>query len=244
MKTVYIGDIHGRINIVRYVDETFKNHRKVFVGDYVDAFDRTRAEQLECVRQVIAMVKRGDTIALMGNHDMGYLVPREMSATGYAHKMENMLHWNQLTGDMWKYFQYYLWDAENKILATHAGICKYVWQECGLTLENLEDKFFEWRRDPYYTGPLYWMGDYRGGVDRAGGPLWCDWNEEFAPVDGVIQIFGHTHLHKDEKHDKNEGIRQIGQNYNIDCLGHRAELLEFDDETKQFNKIVLDFLKS
>ena len=240
MKTLYIGDIHGRINILRYVDETFKNHRKVFIGDYVDAFDRTRAEQMECLLKIFEMVDKGDTIALMGNHDLGYLFPREMQCTGYSRNFHDRLAWHLVLPKMHKYLQYYMWDAKNNILVTHAGLTNYIWKEWNVTPENLEDKFFEWIRDQYFVKPLYWLGKYRGGHDIVGGPLWCDWNAEFTPVEGITQIFGHTTLHNEERHDKKEGIRKLGQNYNIDCLANRNEFLEFDDETKQFNTILVD----
>ncbi len=42
MKVLFVGDIHGRLEIMEQVEREFPNHLKVFVGDFVDSFDRSR----------------------------------------------------------------------------------------------------------------------------------------------------------------------------------------------------------
>jgi hypothetical protein len=239
MKTLYIGDIHGHIEVIRFVYNEFPNHRKIFVGDYVDAFDKTRAEQLACIEMIVDKAGNDpNTIALMGNHELSYLVPA-MKCAGYARNFQDMLTWHQITNKMWKYLKYYHYDAENHILVTHAGLCKYIWKERGLTLATLEDTLFQWARDPDYCTPMYWIGRQRGGVDHVGGPLWCDWNADFTPVLGLTQIVGHT-AWIDLQHEMNDGIRKRGNNYNLDCYAREFEFLEFDDVTKQFDIIQID----
>lgn len=236
MKTIYVGDIHGNLSVIKYVDENFKDYKKVFLGDYVDSFDFTRAEQFACIEMIISMSERGDTIALMGNHELSYLVDA-MKCSGFARNFKDMLSWHQVIAKMWKQLKYYDYDAENKILVTHAGLCKYIWNELDVTFENLEDKLFEWIRDPNYVSPMYWIGNARGGADRVGGLMWCDWNSEFSGIEGLTQIVGHTG-YIDMHREMDKGIRvRDGINYNLDCLGRVYEFLEFDEETKKFTII-------
>jgi metallophosphoesterase superfamily enzyme len=44
MKTVFIGDVHGR-DVWKNIIEVEKPNRVVFIGDYFDSFDISPAEQ-------------------------------------------------------------------------------------------------------------------------------------------------------------------------------------------------------
>lgn len=222
MKTLFVGDIHGKIEIMEFVEKTFPDHLKVFVGDLVDAFDRTRKQQLDCVEKALAMIQRGDTKVLLGNHELSYLIPH-MRCSGYAGTMDGMML--PFKKDIWKHFDYYLWYPENKLLVTHAGLGLYIWNEKHLTLDTLGIILAQWKLDGFYTGVNGWIGKARGGVDRIGGIFWCDYFKEFAPIPGLTQVFGHTNIPKQLP----PGIVIDGTNYNIDCLVRKVEFLEYDD---------------
>lgn len=125
MKTVFVGDIHGRIDVMEFVEKQFPKHLKIFVGDFVDAYDRTRAQQLACVVKALEMVDKGDTKVILGNHELSYLVPQEMRCSGWAGTMNAMLM--SLKSEMWKKFEHFIWMPEHKLLITHAGLTKYLW---------------------------------------------------------------------------------------------------------------------
>ena len=52
----------------------------------------------------------------------------------------------------------------------------------------------------------------RARAALAGGLYWNDFNSEFEPIEGVKQVFGHTHYRY------NGALKTNGDNYNIDCL--------------------------
>lgn len=232
-KMVFVGDIHGKIEVIDFVEKKFPNHQKIFVGDLVDAFDRTRKQQLACVQKVLSMVDKGDTRVILGNHELSYLT-KEMKCSGYAGVMDALLL--PLKSEMWKKYERYIWMPEHKLLVTHAGLSNYFWREYGLTFENLGEKLEEWKRQQWRISPYGWVGIARGGVERIGGPFWCDFNEEFNPIPDLRQVFGHTGW-IDESKDSKLGIREKGwDNYCIDCLQRVPEFLEFDPnrEVNQF----------
>jgi len=222
-KLLFIGDIHGKIDVMDLVEKQFPEHQKIFVGDFVDAFDHTRKEQLACVEKALAMIDKGDTRVILGNHELSYLVPREMRCTGYAGTMDAMLL--PLKSEMWKKFEHYIWISEHKLLITHAGLTAYLWKEFELTLDNLAAKLEEWKHKQWYASPNGWIGRARGGIQPVGGIFWCDFNLEFRPIEGLRQVFGHTgwfDLHQDLTY----GIRKREvANYCIDCLAKKPSFL-------------------
>jgi len=99
-------------------------------------------------------------------------------------------------------------------IVTHAGIHKDV-------LPHLDELEFA-----NVDSPLHNIGWARGGRSRAGGIFWCDFNDEFIPIPGVNQIFGHT------AYGGRNGIRTMhtedSLNYCIDCLDHKVEFLKLE----------------
>ena len=230
MKSLFVGDIHGRIEVMEFVEKQFPEHQKIFVGDLVDSFDRTRRQQLACVEKAFTMIERGDTRVILGNHELSYLVPREMRCSGFGESMAAMLL--PLKSDIWKKFDHYVWMAEHKLLVTHAGLTDLLWTTYALTLENLPAKLDEWKLAQWDTSPNGWIGKSRGGRNPVGGIFWCDFNDEFRPVKGLKQVFGHTSF-AEVQHDLSNGIRsRKGGNYCIDCLARSQEFLEFDSDRK------------
>ena len=70
MKTLVIGDLHGRWEIAEAALAT--EHNVVFMGDYLDSFDRTSLECLETLKVVTnAVLAEPERVqALVGNHEM------------------------------------------------------------------------------------------------------------------------------------------------------------------------------
>lgn len=56
-----------------------------------------------------------------------------------------------------------------------------------------------------------------------GGLFWCDFRQEFEPVPGLTQVFGHTASGGDT-------IRRVADSYCIDCLDRSKEFLELELE--------------
>jgi hypothetical protein len=84
--------------------------------------------------------------------------------------------------------------------------------------ENLCDFLYRIPEETFTT-----VGHARGGVSY-GGPVWCDFNKEFKPIEGVRQIFGHTP-------GRNIRVRyhHMIEDYCVDCLDRDDNFLFIDD---------------
>ena len=241
MKIVFVPDIHGDIKFIERIESDYSTWNKIFVGDLVDSFEFTRTEQFECVKKVISMIEKGDTQCIFGNHELSYLYPT-MRASGYAGTMNTLL--SPLKSKIKKLFKNYVYFYPERILITHAGLTKYIYNQFDFSLENINGTFEEWSKSPIKETPLGWIGKIRGGTNTIGGPFWCDWNNEFQPTEGLNQVFGHS-AYVDTHKDLESGIRKQeiftevlrqkkvcnGINYNIECLLHeKIEILELTNK--------------
>jgi hypothetical protein len=228
MKILYIGDIHGDLKAVQEIRYTYgPDYRKVFIGDLVDTHEKTSyQDQEECVTTVLDMIlKDKDTDCLIGNHELSYLLPNLYRCSGYNRIMETLLMPH--ISDIWANFKFFMYDEVAKLLVTHAGLTQPMWKEYGFTLENVNQMLTEWTASPFQK-PFFDIGHARGGGSVVGGPEWCDFNQEFFPVEGLTQIFGHTPDLKWDQFVTDGGVRQKGNNYNIDCIHSRKILLNED----------------
>lgn len=74
MKTVAIGDVHGRTMWKKIVHSESDADRVVFVGDYFDSFNIPGLDQLQNFNEIIEYKKTSSTevVLLIGNHDYHY----------------------------------------------------------------------------------------------------------------------------------------------------------------------------
>lgn len=75
MRNLIVGDIHCKIDEVKFAVNKFKNgtySKLIFIGDYVDAWpeDSSDEQMIECLQLIINTKKElGDScILLWGNH--------------------------------------------------------------------------------------------------------------------------------------------------------------------------------
>lgn len=203
MKTLIIGDLHGKWRIVETALAT--KHNIIFIGDYLDSFTIKISDQIKTLDMVLdAAIKEPERVqALRGNHELSYEKGGEYRCSG----------WNPITNDhvtdrieKFKILKDFVW--LDNILVSHAGVSQNLLKRHKRTLiEYLEDKNF------------MQIGHSRGGSDLHGGIYWCDWFEEFKPIPGLTQVVGHTGY----RPGKQKGILMNGKSYNIDCLDHIKE---------------------
>lgn len=194
MKTVVVGDLHGKYEIAQEVLDW--DMPTVFVGDYMDSYYRSNLDQFVTLDTVLRAVKeRDDVVGLLGNHELSYLDPK-MRCGGYEWHKEIKLK-ADYGNVIEKLLLPYVW--KEGFLISHAGVSQHL-------LTSLENKTLHQYLD---EGDYNQIGVARGGYDAIGGLFWCDWRHEFAPVEGVSQIVGHT---------RGGEIRADGNNYCIDVL--------------------------
>ena len=206
MKYLFVGDLHG---IHEAVDEAIKrpSDRIVFLGDIFDSFDRSIKDQFLTFNKIKDLIEQNKADCIGGNHEWSYLDFR-MRCSGF--EPATFLRRHEFEPTVRNLFKPYL--LLGNILVTHAGLNgKYFNQD---DIENLD----AWYKEP--NSPFWWIGRRRGGYDKTGGPLWCDFNSEFKPIKGITQIFGHTH---------GKGIREMNGNFCIDCIENdNFEFLEME----------------
>lgn len=227
MKTLIVGDIHGKVDVVERA--LAQEHPVVFVGDIADSFDHTVDEHIQCFRLIFKAIDEGKATCLYGNHELSYLIGK-MRCSGWNHKMAKWMD-GEPSGDgapthtefvgglrhqmatRFDYFQFY----EPNILIVHGGLDKRIWDRYNLTLESLPQALAEWCADP--NSPAYWIGQSRGGPMPCGGLFWCDFDREFRPVPGLIQIVGHT---------RGEKLRVKDGNFCVDYNDYTSDLFYYD----------------
>lgn len=218
MQTMVVGDLHGKYEIAERAIKWFNarpdDSKLIFVGDYLDSYDRSVADQVTTLSLVLgACSTHNNVIGLFGNHEMSYLHPLQR-CSGY--KGTTQFHVNHMKDVMEKELKYYTWAGQ--YLVTHAGVSQYYLDRIGKSLDEYLDE-----------GKYCDVGYARGGHAPVGGSLWCDYWEEFEPIDNLPQVFGHTAYRPDDEY---KGIVRYPNtyNYNIDCLDRVNEVLIIQDD--------------
>lgn len=211
MKHTFIGDIHGKVEQVERA--LAKDGKKIFVGDFMDSWDRPWQSHSKCLELVLEAINKGEAEAIYGNHELSYLYPHHKCSGWDAKRSLVMAQFKDQIEQLFK--PYILLSPE--FLVTHAGLTSQLWAKKHLTRENLEQRLIEaW---PKMSSFVHQIGHYRGGISGVGGIFWCDFSMEFNPIPELTQVFGHT---------AGDGIRQKGNSFCIDCLDKEDSFLEMD----------------
>lgn len=203
MRTLIISDIHQRIKQIDSIlnNETFD--RVVFLGDYFDDFNDTPQDSYRMALWLKKNLQDERFVFLFGNHDISYFsVNRNAQCSGYTDNKDIAI-WEILdTNDFDKFKFFWMQDGW---LCSHAGLVDSflppVWKSEDLTHENIKKYLLEQSelclKSLHETRETHWFfqaGDARRWrpIGCKGGILWCDFNQEFEPIKGLAQIFGHT----------------------------------------------------
>lgn len=196
MKTIVIGDIHGR-NIWKAIYEKEKPDRIVFIGDYFDSFDISSVKQQNNFLDICAFKNSGicEVILLIGNHDHHYFRSvGEQATKGYqptyamsiSFIIDDNKHLMQLA-----YMQ-------DDILFTHAGVSQTymndVYGKNGWKIEEIANDLNElWQYKPlafiFYGTDMY-------GDNKCQSPIWIRPRSMMADSKDIskklVQVVGHT----------------------------------------------------
>lgn len=226
MKTIAIGDIHGRTDWKEIVKQDYD--RVIFIGDYVDTHENiTGLEQVQNLREIIDFKLKSDKqiILLIGNHDFHYWPGIGYTGTsGYQPGMKASFEYEFETyRDL---FQMAFVD-ENEIVFTHAGITESWLFQNGIgntsiysTVDVIND-FLKYKPNVFnfYPGDRSHCGDH---IFQS--PIWVRPNSLYRDGIKQLQVVGHTtqpriNLNKSER----QGY------YLIDTLGTSGECLIITD---------------
>ena len=236
MKTLLVGDLHGNREIVEAALAQKYAEKVVFVGDYLDSYNRSSDDQVITLILVLDAIEKDpeNVKGLLGNHELSYMVE--------GHQCSG---WNSVTDTLVQHLR----TRALALLHTHLYVGDYLVTHAGLNqglLEHLDMTAEEYLE----AGDFDQIGRARGGNDKFGGIYWNDYNMEFEPVPGLKQVFGHTHyrVYTDKEIRTKGGPDNIS--FNIDVLPPMTVLntkfpdeafgLVIDDETG--NAEVVDIL--
>jgi UDP-2,3-diacylglucosamine pyrophosphatase LpxH len=167
MKTLSIGDIHGRstwqylthggrteyhfwrtsvdaaggLDTSEVWDLPLSNYDKIiFVGDYVDSFDLNSVTIKHNLLDIIHLKKTlGDRVVLLlGNHDIQYFIPKK-KCSGYRGEMQYDLY-DIFTENLDLFTMAY---EQDNFLWTHAGVTSPWYRELVKDLNNPNYRFIE-----------------------------------------------------------------------------------------------------
>jgi predicted phosphodiesterase len=243
IKTVVIGDIHGRTTWKEIVDGEQDADVVVFMGDYFDSRDRVAgAKQLQNFLDIIhwklevESLGKKEVVLLFGNHDFHYMpwYTRE-PYSGYLPYMASKYR-KVLVSNLQHLTVAY---AMGDVLFTHAGV-SVEWLN---RFAVKPDAVTPWLRlsaadiakainDTFAQFPKRF--DFNGfnpfGDDPQQSPIWIrPWALEIANIArlnaGLVQVFGHT-VPQDPQAVFQKSMENKGHKYfHADLLSHRMYLV-------------------
>lgn len=195
-KTIAIGDIHGRTNWKKIVEE-HNDDRIVFLGDYCDPYDHIKNYHvLDNLLDIIKLKqkRKDDIILLLGNHDMHYIYKQFPIGARYNHGIAELL--NALFEDERNLFQFAY--QEGSTLYTHAGVSNLWWNKyfkgkMGEDAPSIAEQLNNPTKEQLEA--MFQVGYCRGGHSECGGIFWADLDETCNnPLLGMHQVVGHTQM--------------------------------------------------
>lgn len=230
MKTIIIGDTHGRSTWKDIVAQE-QADRVIFIGDYFDSFDIESAEQQYNFKEIIEFKENTEceVILLIGNHDFHYY-PGGETYSGYqrgaAPAIRQLLEEN-------KHHLQMCYQLDN-ILFTHAGI-GHNWlthqnkYEPGVDSGTIADFVNAiWEHQP---NRFMFCGIDQYGNTKTQTPIWIRpqallaGNKDTFLKEEYIQVVGHTQVRKIDIEGKATG----GRYYFIDILDDLSQFLIYED---------------
>jgi predicted phosphodiesterase len=228
MKTVIIGDIHGRDAWKQIINQEQDADRFIFVGDYFDSFDVPGLTQCRNFQDIIEFKTTTDkeVILLIGNHDYHYFPEiGENGCSGYQVRMaptiQHLINTNR--DHLQLAYQF------DDFLVTHAGVSS-TWLDETITMWDVENLAM-YLNDLFKYQPLkvgyrsykqvgdnvYWGGGY--GDETFQGPIWIRPKSLMkANYDTlrkqIRQVVGHTGQRQIDIEGKSTG----GRYYFIDTI--------------------------
>ena len=235
MKTIVIGDVHGR-SLWKLIVHQENPDRVIFIGDYFDSFDITGVEQIQNFKEIVEYKTTSgkEVIMLIGNHDHHYFP--EIGYTGTSGYQKGIApNITQVIDENRQHLQMaYSFD---EFLFTHAGVSP-TFMDGEFGEEGwVEDNVVELLNDLFKYKPKSF--DFNGtdpyGDNTYQTPIWIRPRSLMAVnkkhnkglKKKYIQIVGHTQVKKLDLVGAQKAAG--GRYYLIDCQESTGEYLVIQD---------------
>lgn len=209
MRTLVIPDIHNRIIRAQSIIDKVPHDKLVLTGDYFDSYGEG-ADAAEYARNTAVWLKEKilynpKAVALLGNHDTSYVWSKNIHfrCSGYTSYKSIAINDVLNVEDKSKFNVYHI--DQNHVFS-HAGLTSKLWKKYSLKFDEtkfssklelfdhvLHSESKDALQQAYLNNnvELFGAGWDRGGFQQYGGINWIDW-DNFGPVNGINQIFGHS----------------------------------------------------
>lgn len=212
MKTVVIGDIHGRTIWKQIVKKHNDADKIVFVGDYLDTRENiTGQQQLDNLKEILKYKKSNPTkvVLLFGNHDYHYLnIFSWETYSGYQSSWA--IAFKEVLNKAIKEDLVQMCYIQNGYLFSHAGVSAVWCQQKGIDLEYRSLGYIDNQINDLFKhkpGAFRFNGIDPYGNDPQQSPIWIRPESlNFCRIPGFIQIVGHTTQFEGINIDKNPNI--------------------------------------
>lgn len=240
MKTVVLGDTHGRPFWKKIIDQEKEFDRLIFVGDYFDSKEDKASEQIKNFEEIIEFKKScsAEVVLLIGNHDFHYFP--EIGDHGVSGYQEYAAEIIKLILELNRSHLQMAYQFDN-FLFTHAGVSKaymdLTFGEGKWKIEEIVNRL----NDLFRVNPMAFKfnGKEPSGDDLYQTPIWIRpeslimVNKGSLDLD-FIQVFEHTRVPK---------ISSIGRITNgryqlIDCLGTSGEYMVIENGSIQYKRFI------
>jgi hypothetical protein len=244
MKTIILGDTHGRSNwkLATHQDQP---DRVIFIGDYFDSFDIPGVEQIHNFKEIIQYKENNpqiEVVLLIGNHDHHYFPEIGYTGTsgyqsGIAPSITQVIDENRHHLQMAYGFGDYLF--------THAGVSPIfmdqVFGSDGWSKESIVvdlNELFKYKPKAFEFNGFDGYGDNTTQTPiwiRPGSLMSVNKKHDKGLKKDYIQIVGHTQMKKLDLvgSDKFTG----GRYYFIDTMDTSGEYLIVEDNQLKTNSV-------
>ncbi len=245
MKTLCIGDIHGRSNWKLAIYQEEPVDRVIFIGDYFDSFDISGVEQIHNFKEIIYYKKTNpqvEVIMLLGNHDMSYYPGfTDTAISGYQHRMAPSI--KQVVEENKEHLQMAYGFGE--YLFTHAGVSPvFMDQVFGKNDWSKESVVVDLNELFRYKPKAFEFNGFDGyGDNSTQTPIWIrprslmssNKKHEKGLKKDYIQVVGHTQMRRLDLtgSDKFTG----GRYYFIDTMDTSGDYLVIEDNILRTNSV-------
>ena len=207
MKFLILPDLHNRQEKAEKIIATVKPDKTIFLGDYFDDFGDDPHSICDTADWFHHSVNQPDRIHICGNHDLHYwFKDSKFHRCSVYEQFKSVAINDFVKKEDWEKLIFF-YNLDNQWLLTHAGFHpswinpmsynrkEHLYSSIGAISRRLEAESKEAKK-LFYKDKIHWFAmpgfarddhsPYYGGI------CWCDYNEEFSPIIGVHQIFGHT----------------------------------------------------
>ena len=245
MRTLVIGDIHGRSNWKLAIYQEQPIDRVIFIGDYMDSFTISGVEQIDNFKQIIQYKENNpqvEVVMLIGNHDHHYYPEIGYTGTsgyqsGVAPSITQVIDENRHHLQMAYGFGEYLF--------THAGVSPvFMDQVFGKDDWSKESVVVDLNELFRYKPKAFEFNGFDGhGDNTTQTPIWIrprslmsvNKKHEKGLKKDYIQVVGHTQMRRLDLtgSDKFTG----GRYYFIDTMDTSGDYLVIEDNILRTNSV-------